>query len=157
MQSIGCRLSSVLIKVSVSQSMRLSLRLPRNTQAFWFPADLTVSTLFSTLGCNITATGCDRQNKKVASQIFPFVANGTAKRNMTLGLFDSSFYNVYGVTFTVTNNATTAALIDDFYANLYEQPAATVYWALCESILLRKKDVAGCCRQFSPGKMHMTI
>ena len=78
--------------------------------------------------CTITAIGMNRAGNQVASQQFVFQANpAVPKNNMVKGNFNSGFLNVYSINFQVSNNATTAALIDDLIVVLYEKPLAPFY------------------------------
>ena len=74
--------------------------------------------------CVITATGYNQANELVATQDFTYtVPLGTVAMDMSYGQFNSTFQNLAYMNITVTNNLTTAALIDNFVAELYEIPA----------------------------------
>lgn len=75
------------------------------------------------VACNISATGYDRNMNAVASQTFVFVPVMPLS-NMIFGNFSAAFKNLWHVDFSVTNNATTAAQIDDFIADIYQLPTA---------------------------------
>lgn len=84
--------------------------LPSGESAGSLPAD-----------CNITATGYAKSGRLVASQVFSFKANGSQVQDQNFGVF-KGFEGIYTLDLAVTEPEATAALVDNFIANLY-QPA----------------------------------
>lgn len=79
--------------------------------------------------CNITATGYNRKGQLVASQVFPFKANGATTQDAALGVFSSAFVNLAMLNISVSNSETTAALFDDMLFQLYQYSINEVYTA----------------------------
>lgn len=78
--------------------------------------------------CTITATGFNTGGQKVYSQDFEYKSSGKLVQDMTAGYFNQGWsgLKVKRLELTVSNNATTAALFDNFLATVYgPQNAAT--------------------------------
>lgn len=79
--------------------------------------------------CNITATGQTSSGETVYSQMFQYTANSTLQQ-MVPGFFDLGWsgLRIQTLYLSVTNNATTTGLFDNFVANVYgpRQAAVTV-------------------------------
>lgn len=78
--------------------------------------------------CTITATGFNVKGREIYSQDFKYTATGALLQQMTLGYFNQGWsgLQVSRLEFTVTNNATTAALVDNFLATVYGPQNAAI-------------------------------
>lgn len=79
------------------------------------------------VACTITVTGTAK-GKKLYSQDFNYKTTGALLQPMTLGYFCQSWsgLKVDTLTFSVSNNLTTAALIDNFIASVFGPQNAAV-------------------------------
>lgn len=79
------------------------------------------------VSCNITTTGLIN-GRAVYSQTFTYTATGAPLQQMDLGYFSQGWlgFKIDTLDFSVTNNATTAALIDNFLATVYGPQNAAV-------------------------------
>ena len=77
--------------------------------------------------CEITAAGYDASGKQVAIQVFSFAANGSVVQDQNYGVFQGFPTSVYTLAFSVSNPLTTAALVDNFIAKLYQPACAPFY------------------------------
>lgn len=73
--------------------------------------------------CTITATGLNAAGATIASQEFSFAKNGSVVQNMNYAAF-KGFAGVSEIVFDVTNPSTTAAIVDNFIATLYQPSCA---------------------------------
>ncbi|KAH9838195.1 hypothetical protein Tdes44962_MAKER08199 [Teratosphaeria destructans] len=101
-------------------------------RSWWYgcvlPSPYTAGSL--PVGCDITATGYSRAGEAVASQTFPFVANGSMVQDQEFGTFSGAFAGIYDLGFSVTSHNTTivaAALVDNFIATLTQKSCAAYY------------------------------
>ncbi|CAK3826373.1 Hypothetical predicted protein [Lecanosticta acicola] len=78
--------------------------------------------------CTITATGFNTKGQKIYNQDFQYAATGALLQQMTLGYFNQGWQGlqVARLELTVSNNATTAALVDNFLATVYGPQSAAV-------------------------------
>ncbi|KAF7192933.1 hypothetical protein HII31_05744 [Pseudocercospora fuligena] len=77
--------------------------------------------------CDITVTG-QQNGKTIYSQKFSYKATGAVLQQMSLGFFDQGWQGlkVDTLNFAVSNNATTAALIDNLVASVFGPQNAAV-------------------------------
>lgn len=78
--------------------------------------------------CNITATGQSASGKTVYSQVFQYTASGAVLQPMSLGFFNQGWFGlrIQTLYMTVSNNATTGAIFDNFVATVYGPQKAAV-------------------------------
>ncbi|KXT14025.1 hypothetical protein AC579_10038 [Pseudocercospora musae] len=97
-------------------------------RSFWYgcvlPSPYTAGSLPH--ACNITATGFSKSGSQIASQNFAFKTNGSVVQDQVYGAFNG-FNNIYSLQFSVSDNSSAAALIDNFIATL-SQPSCAPYY-----------------------------
>lgn len=80
------------------------------------------------VSCTVTATGYNSKGQKVTSQQFNYKPNGAVVAQMTEGFFNQGWtgLQVRTLEYTVSNNLTTAVLIDNMVATVYGPQNAAI-------------------------------